>query len=160
MPAQSVHSGTALFCYPPVNLWFTSTVHTQKQMLLAMQILFRTHLQILEGWENYLIIGFNNCICFTTSLLNDSVSGQILAEFITRKKLRDSRTGKGREVTNLVHAELPTKLQDSQTQAPLHLIIVRSKNQRLVPLHTVALHKESKITAEDCNFMLKDSLQV
>lgn len=165
MPAQSVPPGTVhCFIIHQSISDFYLRVHTQQQVLPALRILFQTHLQLLEGWENYLIISSNNCICFTTFLLDNCVSGQILASLRQNssqgKKLRDSRTEKGQEETNLVHEELPTKLQDSQTQAVLHLIIFHLKNQYLVPLHSVALHKESRITAEDCGFLLKDSLQV
>lgn len=66
-------------------------------------------------------------------------------------------------MTNLVHAELPTKLQGSRTQALLHLIIFHLKINvwsHSIPSLWKALHKESKRTAEDCSFILKDSLHV
>lgn len=134
---------SALFHYPPTSNLCLG-VYTQQQMLPALRILFQMHLQLLEGWENYHIISSNNCICFTTSLLDNSGSGQILAllgkNSSQGKKLRDGRTEKGKEETNLVDEELPTKLQDSHTQAVLHLIILHLKKKISVWSHSTLLH--------------------
>lgn len=69
-----------------------------------MQIFCQLHLQLSECWENYLIINFNSCICFTTSLLSNSVSGHILAILHHREK-DSGRLEKMEEAINLVNTE-------------------------------------------------------
>lgn len=138
MPAQSVPSGPAhCFIIQQSISDFYLRVYTQQQKLPASGILFQTHLQLLEGWENYLIISSNNCICFTTSLLDNSVSGQIPALLRQNSsqgmKLRDSRKDGGKEETNLIYKGLPTKLQDSHTRAILHFIIFLFKKSVFGP---------------------------
>lgn len=79
-------------------------VYTQSQTLLTMQIFCQLHLRLSKWWENYLIINFNNFICFTTSLLSNSVSGHILA-ILHHKEKGSGRLEKMEEAINLVHAE-------------------------------------------------------
>ena len=124
-----------------------------------MRILFRTHLQLLEGWENYLLISFNNCICFNTSLPNNSASGPVLALLDKihhkEKKLRDSRYRKEEGSDKSCPCRVICKAARQQDSGALTFNHIPFKNQCLVPLHTVALHKASQITAEDCSFILK-----
>ena len=122
---------TALFHYPPVNLWFMSrSIHTitnvpsnANPLSNAFTVIGRVRKLPYHQFQQlhlfHHLLAKQQCIwtnpCFTRQ---NSSQG---------KKLRGSRTGKGKEVTNLVHAELPTELQDSQTQVFLHLIIFHLK---------------------------------
>lgn len=124
---------TALLHHPPVNLWFMSrSIHTITNATSNANPLLSTFTVI--GRVRKLPYHQFQQLHLFYHLLDKTI-----VNLSQGRKLRRSRTGKGKEVINLVHTELPTKLQDRQTQAFLHLIIFHLKKIN-VWAHSILLH--------------------